>query len=71
MGQARVITFKGLLRGATPQLWACEALPRAYSVAKTPALKLLNLVGFVIGAIAIALVLFGHEHCAAGGGHAH
>ena len=62
--------------GVYIQVAAGECMPRMYSLAKTPCLRLVSLLVLVIGATAIALVLLDHEHCvpaaaaAAGGAHA-
>jgi UTP--glucose-1-phosphate uridylyltransferase len=43
---------------------AAECMPRVYRLPIAPAVRLLALLAFVLGAAAIALVLLSHEHCA-------
>ena len=63
--QGMMLAFGG---GVYVQIGATECMPRVYEYAKTTKLRLLGLLFFVIGAVAIGLVLLDHEHCAAGGG---
>ena len=47
-----------------------ECIPRAFASDSDVKSKVLSLCMYLLGAICIGLVLFGHEHCAAeGGGH--
>jgi len=75
----RILAFSG---GVYIQIGAAESMPRTYELSKTPLLKLIGLVAFAVGATAIGLVLFDHQHCSAstaaaaaaaasGGGGAH
>ena len=53
--------------GVYVQLGASECMPRAYALSTTTTLRLCNIIAFVVGATAIALVLIDHRHCSAGG----
>ena len=48
-----------------------ECVPRAFSPQTTAKMKIFNLGIFILGALAIGLVLIGHKHCEAEGGHGH
>ena len=63
--QGMMLAFGG---GVYIQIGATECMPRVYEYAKTTRLRLLALAFFVVGALAIGLVLLDHEHCAVGGG---
>ena len=56
--------------GVYIQIGAAECMPKAYGLATTPMARFVVLLAFVLGATAIALVLFDHQHCTAGGAHA-
>ena len=56
------------------QIAAAECMPRVSVSATSSLLRAVSLFTFVVGVIAISLVLLNHKHCTAGGGgggHAH
>ena len=53
------------------QVACSECMTRVGQAAKSAKMLLIALVVFVLGVLAIGLVLLNHEHCAPGGGHAH
>lgn len=57
--------------GIYMQVACAECMPRASEAASTAKMRAVGLASFLVGAIAIAIVLVGHEHCSAGGGHEH
>ena len=60
-----ILAFGG---GIYAHVGAAECMSKSYHEANTMSLRILSLVGFVVGAIAIGLVLLDHEHCVPGGG---
>ena len=60
--------------GVYLQIAAAECMPRVSVSATSSRLRAVSLLTFVVGVIAISLVLLNHKHCTAGGGgggHAH
>ena len=60
--------------GVYLQIAAAECMPRVSVSATSPRLRATSILTFVVGVIAISLVLLNHKHCTAGGGgggHAH
>ena len=53
------------------QIAAAECMPRVSVSATTSRLRAVSLLTFVVGVIAISLVLLNHKHCTAGGGGGH
>jgi zinc transporter ZupT len=49
--------------GVYIHIGATECMPRVYSLPVAPAVRLLAVLAFILGAVAIALVLLNHEHC--------
>lgn len=60
-----ILTFGG---GIYIQIGLAECMARVYTHATSVKLKALGIFAFVVGAIAIGLVLLDHKHCSAGGG---
>lgn len=54
--------------GVYVQLGAAECMPKAYAASTTLSHRLLSIFAFVLGAVAIGLVLFDHKHCSADAG---
>lgn len=65
-----ILAFGG---GVYIHVGAAECLPRVYALSKTWETRTSSLMAFLVGAIAIGLVLLNHGHCEGGegGGHAH
>lgn len=63
--QGMLLAFGG---GVYVQIGATECMTRVHDSAKTITLRVLSLALFVVGALAIGLVLLDHEHCSGGGG---
>jgi zinc transporter ZupT len=57
-----ILAFGG---GVYIHVGATECMPRVYRLVDTSAARLLALLAFVLGAVAVALVLLNHEHCSA------
>ncbi len=65
-----LLTFGG---GIYIQVALGECMARCYPMANTALLKILTITFFSLGALAIGVVLYDHEHCVpeGGGGHDH
>ena len=58
--------------GVYVQIAATECAGRVNNTVKTTKMRLISIFAFILGAVAIGLVLLDHEHCVpGGGGHAH
>ena len=61
--------------GVYLQIAAAECMPRVSVSATSPRLRATSILTFIVGVIAISLVLLNHKHCTGGGGggdsHAH
>lgn len=53
------------------QIAAAECMPRVSVSATTSRLRAASLLTFVVGVVAVSLVLLNHKHCTAGGGGGH
>ena len=63
-----ILTYGG---GVYIQIGLGECMARVYPKNTTIMLKLATILMFIFGATAIGLILYGHEHCSAGGGDGH
>ena len=50
------------------QIGATECMPKVYALAASTRIRIISFLAFVVGAVAIGLVLVGHAHCEIGGG---
>lgn len=63
--QALLLAYGG---GIYLQIATTEAMPRVHELARSQNLRLIGLFMFIVGAVAIGVVLLDHEHCNPGGG---
>ena len=57
-----ILAFGG---GVYVHVGAVECMPRVYRLAVAPIVRLVALLAFILGAVAIGLVLINHKHCSA------